>query len=250
MIWNVKQLQVVVTRSRIRLWEQVAEVEQRKSQQNMCMSRNQEARMFSGTSMWMFKSLMRMAEPGIKRKTVSKGSNSINESKFRDFIVFDQHSQTVFNLEIASTHQMSSQKMACINENDSQLRREMQLLHGLFKPARAAHSSPVGNLCGNAHYDQKLFSEHGMRTSVVMVERGGGTVVKFKHLIISSYNDLIFRPLNQGHLLQGLGRAVVGYSFHHPLHILSEYCYFFSDVSFFLGSHADYLTFMSPFFSL
>lgn len=41
--------------------------------------KDKEARMLYRISIQMFKSAMRMAETEIKRKTVSKGSNSMNE---------------------------------------------------------------------------------------------------------------------------------------------------------------------------
>lgn len=105
-------------------------------------------------------------------------------------------------------------------------------------------------MCGKAHYNQKLFSESEMRERVVVVERRGGTIVMFKCLMTSPYNNLIYQPLNQGHLPQGLGRAVTGLE-HPPSTGHAEWvCCFLSDISIFLDIQADYPTFVDPLFCL
>lgn len=85
----------------------------------------------------------------------------------------------------------------------------------------------------------------------MVVEKGRETIVMSKGLMTSPYNNLIFQLLSCGHLPWGLGRGVFGLDYPlstgHAEWVLPS---FFSDVSFFLGTHADYPTFSDSFLLL
>lgn len=83
-------------------------------------------------------------------------------------------------LELASGYpayaNQAHQEMACINGNDRSLAKKRNAaIPWTVQAARAAHSFPVGNERGEAHYNQRLSrEERNERERVAMAYRGRG----------------------------------------------------------------------------
>lgn len=109
-------------------------------------------------------------------------------------------------LDLASGYpayaRQAQKETAYINGNDrSPAKKRNAAIPWTVQAASAAHSFPVGNVRGKAHYNQNLFSEEcrmGERERgrgwwwLTAGGRRGNTV--FKYLMIPSYNNWMFRP--------------------------------------------------------